>query len=233
MTGTPSSNPTARTLDKMVRDPSLRAAITYWDSLRGNQIVPPRLSLDPAVMRPHLQNSAILEVARPGSIRIRLGGARLSALMGMEVRGMPLRAIFDLADRGRISDATEAALATPSILVADAVSPAPRFAPSPEAQLRTQIVILPMSDSTFSITRALYVMGQVEGPDHGIDGPHRWSLTRLRNVPVHVEVPVLEVERMARIRPAAQRDQSTDEAQAERIGAFARARFRVIDGGLA
>jgi hypothetical protein len=93
-----------RRLDGIVRDPALRAAIGYWDSLRGARCLPARMDLDPGMLRPHLQDAAILEVAGPGSLRIRLGGARINALLGMDVRGLPLRALFDLSERARVSD---------------------------------------------------------------------------------------------------------------------------------
>jgi hypothetical protein len=81
----------------------------------------------------------------------------------MDVRGLPLRALFDLSERARVSADVEAAMAEPALLILDVMSPAPRFG-RPEAEgLRTQIAVLPMTDADLAPTRALYVMGAVEG----------------------------------------------------------------------
>lgn len=234
MTGSHFGSEETRPLDRIVRDPVLRAAIGYWDSLRGTHLVPPRMALDPAQMRPHLQNAAILEAPRPGTVRIRLAGARINALMGMEVRGMPLRALFDLADRGRVSDAAEQALADPAVLILDVRAPAPRHGVSRAEELRTQIAILPMADNDLATTRALYVMSDVEGATARSGDQYRWSITSLDAVPIEANVPVLSGERLRRpyLAPAHATD-AQPEAEPELRGAFARARFRVIEGGLA
>jgi hypothetical protein len=226
---------TARPLDRLVRDPALRSAIGYWDSLRDGRIVPPRMALDPAEMRPVLQQAAILENTRPGSVRIRLAGARISALMGMEVRGMPLRALFDLADRGRITTEVERALEEPAALMLDVEAPAPRHGVGPA--LRTQIALLPMSDVEFMINRALYVMGDVGGAEPGApqpDTPYRWSLRDVERVPLRIGQPVLAVQPVRSApKEGAAVPVAGDEAASEACGPMARARFRVIDGGLA
>jgi hypothetical protein len=232
MTG-PFSNETApRPLDRMLDDPALRAAAGYWDGLRAGMLVPPRMALDPAGMRPLLQRAAILERARPGTVRIRLGGARISEMMGMEVRGLPFRALFDLADRGSVTAEIERALADPSVLVIDAASPAPRY--QPQARLRTRLLILPMSDRAHTINRALYVMGDVEGDAcPGTETPCRWSVERIARVALHVGVPVATPEDVTPPAAPPEVPHWVEEDDLERRGPMARARFRVIQGGLA
>ncbi|MFW5641168.1 MAG: PAS domain-containing protein, partial [Roseicyclus sp.] len=229
MSGSDFSSRQGRPLDRVVRDPALRSAIGYWDSLRGTRLVPPRMALDPAQMRPHLQNAAILEAPQPGTVRIRLAGARINALMGMEVRGMPLRALFDLADRGRITDAAEEALAAPMALIVDARAPAPRYGVGREEEIRAQIAILPMTDNDLATTRALYVMGDIEGGMLRSGDQHRWSILGLDAIPLAANEPVVSSDRALglaatpRALPA-----GTSEREPELRGAFARARFRVI-----
>ena len=236
MTGRHFGSDQTRPLEHLVRDPALRAAIAYWDSIRGGRLVPPRMSLDPSELRAHLQNAAILEVPRSGTVRIRLAGGRINALMGMEVRGMPLRALFDLADRGRITDATERALADPSVLIVDAISPAPRFGAGPAEQVRTQIAILPMTDNELATTRALYVMSDPVGATGHSEHQHRWSVQSLDMIPIEAGTPIAAVEqvRSHAPMPMSQPAHASDTGiEAEERGAFARARFRVIQGGLA
>jgi hypothetical protein len=221
----------SRRLDGVLHDPGLRAAVAYWDSLRGARALPARMDLDPAALRPHLQDAAILELSRPGSLRIRLGGGRINALLGMDVRGLPLRALFDLSERARVSSEVEAAMAEPAALLLDVISPAPRFG-RPEAELlRAQIAILPMTDADLAPTRALYVMGAVAGDARPADAPHRWCTTRMHKAPLRPGEPILAHA------PAPRRSrhittQARDETASEAYGPLARARFRVIEGGL-
>jgi hypothetical protein len=237
MTGSHIGSEEPRPLDHIVRDPALRSVIGYWDSLRGMHLVPSRMALDPAQMRPHLQNAAILEAPRPGTVRVRLAGARINALMGMEVRGMPLRALFDLADRGRVTVAAEQALADPSVLIVDAIAPAPRYGLSHARELRTQIAILPMVDNDLATTRALYVMSDLEGPAAGTGEQHRWSIVSLEAVPIVANRPMLSTDRIRRPAPVPSHGSdaaaTTSRIAPEQRGALARARFRVIEGGLA
>jgi hypothetical protein len=218
-------------LDRRLTDPTLRHAIAYWEALRGARLVPPRMALDPAEMRPVLQNCAILERPRPGTLRIRLGGARIGALMGMEVRGLPLRALFDLADRGRITAEVERAMDEPALLLFEVATPAPRYGHPMEATTSARLAILPMSDADFTVNRALYVMGSVDALRTGTP-PQRWSITGIEAVPLGIGRPVLTAEAISRP-PIAAAAQAADEATSEAHGPLARARFRVIEGGRA
>jgi hypothetical protein len=231
MTGHLTETRRLRRLDGVIGDAGLRAAIGYWDSLRGARVLPSRMDLDPTALRPHLQNAAILERAGPGSLRIRLGGARINALLGMDVRGLPLRALFDLSERARVSADVEAAMAEPALMILDVMSPAPRFG-RPEAEgLRTQIAVLPMTDADLAPTRALYVMGAVEGEVRKTDAPHRWCTTNMRKLQLRPAEPVLSDPPALR-RPRVVTTPARDEAATEARGPLARARFQVIEGGL-
>jgi len=222
---------TPRRLDGVLHDPGLRAAVAYWDSLRGARALPARMELDPAALRPHLQDAAILELSRPGSLRIRLGGGRINALLGMDVRGLPLRALFDLSERARVSAEVEAAMGAPAALLFDVISPASRFG-RPEADLlRAQVAILPMTDADLAPTRALYVMGSVEGDARPADAPHRWCTTHIHKTPLRPGEAVLSDPPALR-RPKPIPKPAGDETATEARGPLARARFRVIAGGL-
>jgi hypothetical protein len=231
MTSHLSNASAARRLDRVIRDPGLRAGVAYWDSLRGTRALPARMELDPAVLRPHLQDAAILEVSRPGSVRIRLGGARINALLGMDVRGLPLRALFDLSERSRIAEEVETAIGDGAVLVLDVVSPAPRFGLPERDGLNTQIVILPMTDADLAPTRALYLMGAVAGDIRATDPPHRWCATTRHRLQVRAGEPVLASAPLI-LKPKRIQEPPRDETASETRGPMARARFRVIEGGL-
>lgn len=81
----------------------------YWHGLFDQEgHIPARTAVDPRGIEQVLEFAMILERIAPGIARIRLAGAHLTDLMGMEVRGMPLTAFFVPDVRGAITDAIEA-----------------------------------------------------------------------------------------------------------------------------
>jgi hypothetical protein len=95
--------------------PALREVEAYWDGLRNGRPVPSRSDINPRGMQAALEFTFILERIAPGVARFRLAGMHLTDLMGMEVRGMPLTAMFTPESRAEISKAIEAVCETPQI----------------------------------------------------------------------------------------------------------------------
>jgi hypothetical protein len=95
--------------------PALRDVEAYWNGLRNGRPVPARTDIDPRGMQSSLEFAFILERIAPGVARFRLAGMHLTDLMGMEVRGMPLTAMFVPESRAKISAAIEAVCDTPQI----------------------------------------------------------------------------------------------------------------------
>lgn len=95
--------------------PALKTVEAYWDGLRNGRPVPARSDIDPRGMQSALEYAFILERIAPGVARFRLAGMHLTDLMGMEVRGMPLTAMFVPESRAELSEALEAVFATPQI----------------------------------------------------------------------------------------------------------------------
>lgn len=124
----------------------------YWQSLRRGRLVPARADLDPGVLGPWLNMAGVIEQAAGGRIRFRLGGQGLSALLGVEARGMPLRALFAVGTRARLQELAAQVFATPATLTMTLVA-APRVAEARPVQV--PMAILPLLDGTGSITRAL------------------------------------------------------------------------------
>jgi hypothetical protein len=83
--------------------PALLAQLeAYWRVLRGARAIPARTDVDPAAIDAVLPHAFVAERVAPGVARIRVAGQRLSALFGMEPRGMPLCALFTAAARERL-----------------------------------------------------------------------------------------------------------------------------------
>ena len=76
----------------------------YWEGLRDGKRLPRRDQIDPRGMSGALGQVLMLEQVATGMARIRLGGMTVNDLMGMEVRGMPLSALFDPMARRALED---------------------------------------------------------------------------------------------------------------------------------
>lgn len=124
--------------------------LNYWDSLRSGATLPARADLDPRVIQSALPNAFILDRARPGSIRMRVAGGHLNDLMGMEVRGMPIRAFFDLTERRRLMALVETVFTAPSLLELDLMSDDPA-----QEAIVGKMLILPMRDQAGQVSKAL------------------------------------------------------------------------------
>ena len=96
--------------------PHLAQTRAYWEALRRNGNLPRRDEIDPRGLSGALEEVFLIERIAPGLARFRLAGMHLLDLMGMEVRGMPLSALFEPPARNRLSEALEAVFAEPSAL---------------------------------------------------------------------------------------------------------------------
>ena len=68
--------------------------LSYWEDLRGYRDAPRRSEIDPRRIKPALNHTFILERTRFGGTRFRLAGTEVCDLMGMELRGMQITALF-------------------------------------------------------------------------------------------------------------------------------------------
>ncbi|MCA0043815.1 PAS domain-containing protein [Celeribacter litoreus] len=92
---------------------ALKTVEGYWNGLRQGRSIPLRSDIDPRGIQDALEYAFILERIAPGVARFRLAGMHLTDLMGMEVRGMPLTAMFVPEARATVSTALEAVFDTP------------------------------------------------------------------------------------------------------------------------
>jgi hypothetical protein len=218
MTGHLTETRRLRRLDGVIGDAGLRAAIGYWDSLRGARVLPSRMDLDPTALRPHLQEPQSWSARAPaacasgwaarGSTRFGHGCAGPAAPGA--VRPVRTRAGLGRMSRPRWPNA--------ALMILDVMSPAPRFG-RPEAEgLRAQIAVLPMTDADLAPTRALYVMGAVEGRVRKADAPHRWCATNMRKLQLRAGEPVLSDPPALRRPRAVTTPPARDEAATEARG---------------
>jgi hypothetical protein len=132
------------------RSPLLEEAWRYWSSLRAGRSLPLRDALDPRAMTLILGHAMILDRLRPGAARVRLGGRVMNALMGMEVRGLPIRAFFEVEQRARAVDLFERVFDGPATLEMD-LSCGARSG----AAVHARMLVLPLRDRDDGVRKAL------------------------------------------------------------------------------
>ena len=93
----------------------LRQAEAYWSALRDGAGIPKRSQIDPRGLENLLEYAFIVERVAPGIARFRLAGQHLVQLSGMEVRGMPMTALFTPASRATIGAALEQVFDAPAV----------------------------------------------------------------------------------------------------------------------
>lgn len=96
----------------------------YWNKVRANRLVPSRSEIDPRGLSGALGNAFILERITGGLARFRIAGSHLSELSGLELRQMPVSALFLPGSRRVLSDAMEAVFSEPAVVRMQVVSPA-------------------------------------------------------------------------------------------------------------
>lgn len=123
----------------------------YWEGLRRGRMVPPRSEVDPRGIERALEYAFIIERVAPGMGRFRLAGMHLNDLMGMEVRGMPLTAMFTPEARKRVADATEVMFNTPAVVELTLTGETGIGKPP----LTAKLLMLPLKSDLGDVTRAL------------------------------------------------------------------------------
>lgn len=150
----------------------------YWEGLRKGRLVPSRAEVDPRGIERALEYAFIIERVAPGMGRFRLAGMHLNDLMGMEVRGMPMTAMFSPAARTRIAEVTEAMFADPSVV--ELVLRAESGIGKPP--LMARLLLLPLTSDLGDVNRALGCL-VAEGGDIGRT-PRRFELVSAEVQPI-------------------------------------------------
>ncbi|MCV6593242.1 MAG: PAS domain-containing protein [Silicimonas sp.] len=95
---------------------SLEKIERYWNVVRANRLVPSRCEIDPRGLEGVLGNCFILERITGGLARFRIAGAHINELVGLELRQMPISALFSPQSRELLSDAMVAVFEEPAIV---------------------------------------------------------------------------------------------------------------------
>ena len=94
--------------------PALDKIERYWNVVRANRLVPSRCEIDPRGLEGVLGNAFILERITGGLARFRIAGSHISELTGLELRQMPISALFMPTSREVLSDALTATFEDPA-----------------------------------------------------------------------------------------------------------------------
>lgn len=144
----------------------------YWEALRVGGGLPERDRIDPRGMAGVLDRCFLAERIAPGLARLRLAGAALCDMIGMELRGMPLSALFLPEARMRLAAALEPVFAAPAILDARVEGEGGWGRPA----LRARLVLLPLTNAGGAVDVAL---GAICLPGETGRAPRRLDLGRV------------------------------------------------------
>lgn len=133
----------------------IRQAEAYWSALRRQGDVPKRSDIDPRGLENILEYTFILERIAPGVARFRLAGNHLSRILGMEVRGMPMTALFSAMARAEAAATLEHIFLAPAIADLSLAS-ANNSGAVPQVEART--ILLPLKSDQGDVSRALGVL---------------------------------------------------------------------------
>ncbi|MEC7765252.1 MAG: PAS domain-containing protein [Pseudomonadota bacterium] len=150
--------------------PSISRVEAYWEALRNGRVMPSRGDVDPRGISDVLEFAFVLEKIAPGVARMRLAGMHLNDLMAMEVRGMPITAMFLPEGRRELQSVLESVLESPAKarLTLDSDSGLTR------PKLEAQMVLLPLKDEAGRPTR---ILGALQAKGKIGRGPRRFNIT--------------------------------------------------------
>ena len=136
---------------KSQRFDGIAAMEAYWQSLRGNRLVPLRSEVDPRGIESALDFAFIVERVTAGVIRFRLAGSQLNEMMGMDVRGMPITSFFGTQSRAQVLEAIEGVFNGPEVVEFQVESPEGAGKPA----LAGQMILMPLKSDLGDISCAI------------------------------------------------------------------------------
>lgn len=156
----------------------------YWEALRSGRQLPLRSEVDPRGIERALEYAFVIERIAPQIARFRLAGTHLNDLMGMEVRGMPVSALFTPEGRADLGPAVAQVFAEP--LAAELRLAAETGFGRPAMQAR--MVLLPLRSDLGDVSRAL---GCIVARGEVGRAPRRFSVSAMRTFRIEAGRPLL------------------------------------------
>ncbi len=125
----------------------------YWSSLREHGEIPERSAIDAAALGPALPHVFLAEMITPRVAKMRICGHQIEDLQGMDMRGMPVAALFMSEARGQLSEAlSQVALGARVTL---SLKSAGRMG---QPEMTATLALLPLADPAGRITRVMGVL---------------------------------------------------------------------------
>lgn len=202
----------------------LRQVEAYWRALCSAGDIPARGQIDPRGMQDALEYAFLMERIAPGMAKLRVAGAHLSDLMGMEMAGMPLSSLILPESREAVSEGVAALFADPAIVRMQLKAQGGLGKP----ELQADLLLMPLRSDFGDVTRALGVL-----VSHGRIGrtPRRFVLEGMTLCPAvsptATEAPGI-VQADVQHRPEPQRQPGLAEDRAAFKPAARRGHLRLI-----
>lgn len=168
---------------KAKADPARAAVETHWREIGGSSAVPRRDDIDPSYMIDALDSILLIERIAPRQARIRIAGQRVSDLLGMDLRGMPLSCLISPPSRAWLGDSIEKLFDGPAIVELGLAGPRTAL----RTRLTAELVMLPLTDKSGAVTRALCYVALPEKPPVA---PLRLDISGERQIGVALAEPL-------------------------------------------
>lgn len=151
----------------------------YWEALRQDGEIPFRSDINPRGIEHILSSTFLIERVAPGMARFRIAGMDYSDLMGMDVRGLPLSAVFVPDARAALASKLEQVFHSPAIMELTLEANGGLLKPA----LRARMLVMPVRDASGQTNLALGCMvfkGKIGR------SPRRFAISDSRMSPLHI-----------------------------------------------
>jgi len=163
--------------------PAISQVEAYWEALRNGRLMPARSEIDPRGISDVLEYAFILEKIAPGMARIRLAGHHLNDLLGMEVRAMPITALFLPEARRGVQRALESVFEAPASARLSLTGNTGMTRPS----LQAHMFLAPLKDEEGKPTR---IFGALQAAGKIGRAPRRFNIQDAKITPLLSDDPL-------------------------------------------
>lgn len=164
--------------------PLVAKVCAHWSDLRTRHALPARGALDPGALAEALPHVFLGEFISPHVARIRLCGHAIEDVMGMDLRGMPLTALFGAPARDDIMAALEQV--GHGVRATLALQAEPGFG---QPEMTAQLGLMPL---TAADGRISHVLGVLERRGQIGRRPRRFAVARPATMTAEI-APALRV----------------------------------------